>query len=68
MISGTLAMALGAAAIAVGALGFQIVSGRALGADAFTPVGVSWTVVFFAYTVLLIPAEQVITHHDLGRA
>lgn len=55
-------MVLGTMTIAVSALGFQVISGRALGADSFTPVGVAWTVVFFSYTVLMIPAEQVITH------
>lgn len=60
-ISGTLAMVLGTTTIAVSALGFQVISGRVLGAEAFTPVGVAWTVVFFSFTVLMIPAEQVIT-------
>lgn len=55
-------MVLGTMTIAVSALGFQVISGRELGADSFTPVGVAWTVVFFSYTVLMIPAEQVITH------
>lgn len=55
-------MVLGTMTIAVSALGFQVISGRELGADSFTPVGVAWTVVFFSYTVLMIPVEQVITH------
>jgi O-antigen/teichoic acid export membrane protein len=56
-------MVLGTAAIAASALGFQIISGRALGSEEFTPVGAAWTVVFFAFTVLMIPAEQFITRH-----
>lgn len=47
--------------IAAGALGFQVISGRTLGSDDFAPVGMTWTVVFFAFTVLMIPAEQLIT-------
>ena len=56
-------MVLGTAAIAASALGFQIISGRALGSEDFTPVGAAWTVVFFAFTVLMIPSEQFITRH-----
>ena len=56
-------MLLGTATIAAGALGFQVISGRALGSEEFTPVGAAWTVVFFAFTVLMIPSEQFITRH-----
>lgn len=62
-VSPTLAMVLGTATIAAGALAFQVISGRALGSEDFTPVGAAWTVVFFAFTVLMIPSEQFITRH-----
>jgi O-antigen/teichoic acid export membrane protein len=54
-------MVVGTAAIAVSALGFQVIGGRALGADEFSAVGVAWTLVFFTFTVVLIPIEQFIT-------
>jgi O-antigen/teichoic acid export membrane protein len=40
---------------------FQIVAGRSLGAEAFAPIGVLWTVSFMVYTVFMIPVEQFIT-------
>jgi O-antigen/teichoic acid export membrane protein len=40
---------------------FQVVAGRSLGAEAFAPIGVVWTVTFMVYTVFMIPVEQFIT-------
>ena len=40
---------------------FQVVAGRSLGAEAFAPIGVVWTVSFMVYTVFMIPVEQFIT-------
>jgi O-antigen/teichoic acid export membrane protein len=46
---------------AVGAYIFQVYGSRALGPDAFAPVGVLWTVFFILATVLLVPVEQYVT-------
>jgi O-antigen/teichoic acid export membrane protein len=40
---------------------FQVIAGRSLGAEAFAPIGVVWTVSFMVYTVFMIPVEQFIT-------
>jgi len=50
----------GTLAAAVGSYVFQVVGGRALGADAFAPVTVVWTVLFLGLTVFLLPVEQLI--------
>lgn len=60
-VSGTLTMVVGTTAIALGALAFQVISGRVLGPDEFSAVGVAWTLVFFVFTVVMIPIEQFIT-------
>jgi O-antigen/teichoic acid export membrane protein len=46
---------------AVGAYIFQVYGGRALGPDAFAPIGVLWTAFFILATVLLVPVEQYVT-------
>ncbi len=46
---------------AVGAYLFQVYGGRALGAKAFAPIGVLWTMFFILATVLLVPVEQYVT-------
>jgi len=53
-------MVLGTTAAAVGSYVFQVVGGRALGADAFAPVSVMWTLLFLGLTVFFIPVEQLI--------
>lgn len=53
-------MLLGTLGAAVGSYVFQVVGGRALGADAFAPVSVMWTLLFLGLTVFLIPVEQLI--------
>ena len=58
--AGTSAMLLGTTVAAIGAYVFQVVGGRALGADAFAPVSVMWTLLFLGFTVFLIPVEQLI--------
>jgi O-antigen/teichoic acid export membrane protein len=55
---GTSTMLLGTLVSAIGAYLFQVVGGRALGADAFAPVSVMWTVLFLGLTIFLIPVEQ----------
>jgi O-antigen/teichoic acid export membrane protein len=57
---GTSAMLVGAAASVVGAYGYQVIGGRALGAEGFAPVSVVWTVLFLGFTVFLLPVEQLV--------
>lgn len=75
---GTTFMISGGLLGAVGAYVFQVYGGRVLGAEAFAPVGVLWTLFFILATILLVPAEQYVTRevasgrkvipHDLGPA
>lgn len=58
-----MAIILGTVVSAVGVYVFQVVAGRTLGTDEFAPIGVMWTVMFLAFTVLLLPVEQYITRH-----
>lgn len=43
---------------AIAVLAYQAIGSRTLGADAFAPIAVLWTVMFLIYTVLNLPAEQ----------
>jgi len=45
---------------------FQVVGGRTLGTEAFSPIAILWTVFFIAATVALIPLEQFVTR-EVGR-
>lgn len=75
---GTGFMVAGSLVGAVGAYVFQVYGGRALGPEAFAPVGVLWTAFFILATVLLVPVEQYVTRevasgrhaipHDLAPA
>jgi O-antigen/teichoic acid export membrane protein len=66
---GTAWVALGSLIAAVFAYVFQIVGGRALGAEAFAPIGVLWTVQFLAMQVLYQPLEHLVNREaSLGRA
>ncbi|MGH8872203.1 MAG: lipopolysaccharide biosynthesis protein [Acidimicrobiia bacterium] len=58
---GTGLMVFGSLLAALGAYLFQIVGGRALGAEGFAPVSVLWTMFFILATVVLVPVEQHIT-------
>lgn len=58
---GTSFMVAGGLIGAVGAYLFQVYGGRALGPEAFAPIGVLWTLFFILATVLLIPVEQYVT-------
>ena len=58
--AGTTMMFLGTIVSAVGAYLFQVIGGRALGAEAFAPVSVMWTVLFLGFTVFLLPVEQMV--------
>ena len=46
---------------AFGAYLFQIIGGRALGAEGFAPISVLWTMFFIVATVVLVPVEQHVT-------
>ena len=58
---GTTFMVAGGLIGAVGAYIFQVYGGRALGPEAFAPIGVLWTTFFILATVLLVPVEQYVT-------
>jgi O-antigen/teichoic acid export membrane protein len=58
---GTTFMIAGGLIGAVGAYVFQVYGGRALGTEAFAPVGLLWTAFFILATVLLVPVEQYVT-------
>jgi O-antigen/teichoic acid export membrane protein len=58
---GTGLMVAGSLVAAIGAYVFQIVGGRALGAEGFAPISVLWTMFFILATVMLVPVEQHIT-------
>ena len=58
---GTGLMVIGSLVAALGAYLFQIIGGRALGAEGFAPVSLLWTAFFIIATVVLVPVEQHIT-------
>lgn len=58
---GTSMMVVGAIAGGLAAYLFHALGGRALGADAFAPIGVMWTGAFITVAVLYIPLEQWVT-------
>ena len=58
---GTGLMVAGSLISALGAYLFQIVGGRALGAEGFAPISVLWTMFFILATVVLVPVEQHVT-------
>jgi O-antigen/teichoic acid export membrane protein len=58
---GTTFMVAGGLIGAVGAYIFQVYGARALGPEAFAPIGVLWTAFFIIATVLLVPVEQYVT-------
>ncbi|MFZ0627058.1 MAG: hypothetical protein WAN34_11235, partial [Acidimicrobiia bacterium] len=58
---GTTFMITGGLIGAIGAYVFQVYGGRALGTDAFAPIGLLWTVFFILATVLMVPVEQYVT-------
>jgi O-antigen/teichoic acid export membrane protein len=51
----------GSLVAALGAYVFQIIGGRALGAEGFAPISVLWTMFFIVATVVLVPVEQHVT-------
>jgi O-antigen/teichoic acid export membrane protein len=53
-------MLVGTIASAVGAYLFQVIGGRAMGAEAFAPVSVIWSMLFLGFTVFLLPVEQMV--------
>jgi O-antigen/teichoic acid export membrane protein len=58
---GTYVVVLGSVVGGVGALVFQVVAGRSLGAESFAPISTIWTVLFLINTIVLLPVEQYLT-------
>jgi O-antigen/teichoic acid export membrane protein len=58
---GTYVVVLGSVTGGLGALVFQIVAGRSLGAESFAPISTIWTLLFLLNTIALLPVEQYIT-------
>lgn len=59
--TGTYVVLLGSVTGGVGALVFQVVAGRSLGAESFAPISTIWTMLFLLNTIVLLPVEQYIT-------
>jgi O-antigen/teichoic acid export membrane protein len=53
-------MLAGTVVATVGAYAFQLLGGRALGAEDFAPITVLWSVQFLVMTVVMLPVEQLI--------
>lgn len=51
-------MFVGTLVSAAGAIVFQVIGGRSLGAEGFAPVSVMWTMLFLGVTIFLLPVEQ----------
>ena len=58
--SGTVMMLAGTVVAIVGACGFQLLGGRVLGAVAFAPLTVLWSIQFLVMTVVMLPVERLI--------
>jgi len=58
---GTVVIVAGTAVSALSVLIFEVISGRSLGADSFSAIGVLWTIGFIVFTVLMLPIEAFIT-------
>jgi hypothetical protein len=64
---GTVWVVVGSLVAAVFAYVFQILGGRMLGAEAFAPIGVLWTVQFLAMQVLYQPLEHLVNREVSNR-
>ena len=60
LVNGTAVMLGGTVLATVAAYAFQLLGGRALGAEDFAPVTVLWSVQFLIMTVVMLPVEQLI--------
>lgn len=58
---GTPMMLVGALVGGLSAFLFHALGGRGLGADAFAPIGVMWTIAFITVAVVYVPMEQWVT-------
>jgi O-antigen/teichoic acid export membrane protein len=66
---GTHWLVVGAVLGGVGAYLFQVVGTRALGEDAYAPIGTLWTIQFLSWSVFLQPVETFVTREIItGRA
>ena len=59
--TGTPMMLVGAVVGGLSAYMFHALGGRGLGADAYAPIGVMWTVAFITVAVVYVPMEQWVT-------
>lgn len=57
---GTAVMVTGSIVAVVAAFILQLIGSRGLGAEAFAPVSVIWTLLFLGITVFLVPVEQLV--------
>ena len=55
---GTLDIVLGSLVAGLGGYAYQFIGGRALGEEAFAPIGVLLTAHFLAFIIILLPIEQ----------
>ena len=58
---GTPMMLVGAVVGGLSAYAFHALGGRGLGADAYAPIGVMWTIAFITMAVVYVPMEQWVT-------
>ena len=58
---GTPMMLVGAVVGGISAYLFHALGGRGLGADAYAPIGVMWTIAFITVAVVYVPIEQWVT-------
>ena len=64
---GTGMMVVGAVVGGLAAYLFHALGGRGLGADAYAPIGVIWTVAFIVVAVVYLPLEQWVTRESARR-
>ncbi len=60
---GTLVIAAGSVVAGLGAYAYQILAGQVLGAVDFAPLSVLLTIHFLAFSVVLMPIEQLVIRH-----
>ena len=60
---GTTPVLIGSALSGLGAYLFQVLGTRALGEEAYAPIGVLWTIQYLALSIALFPSEAYVTRH-----
>jgi len=56
-------MLIGTVVSAASVYAYQVIAGRSLGAEAFAPISILWTVTFLVFAILYLPVEQYLTRH-----